>query len=86
MQDGPEACAAVRNGPPPEGLKQPAAAGYSPFMETFDVVAGIAAVVGACTGMVSAVGVLVVNGKVDRLTGRVDELSRAFNSHVNASH
>ena len=36
--------------------------------------------------LVSAVGVLVVNGKVDRLTGRVDELSRAFNSHVNASH
>ncbi|MXW35247.1 MAG: hypothetical protein F4X11_15495 [Acidobacteria bacterium] len=46
----------------------------------------LAAVVGACTGLVSAVGVLVVNGKVDRLTGRVDELSRAFNSHVNASH
>ena len=44
-------------------------------------VAGIAAVFGACTGLLSAAGVLVVNGKVDRLPGRVDELSRAFNSH-----
>ena len=70
----------------PAVLDAPTAAGYCSFMETFDVVAGIAAVVGACTGLVSAVGVLVVNGKVDRLTGRVDELSRAFNSHVNASH
>ena len=55
-------------------------------MEIFDVVSGIAAVIGACAGLVAAVGVLVVNGKVDRLTGCVDELSRAFNSHVNASH
>ena len=49
-------------------------------------VTGIAALIGAGAGLVSAIGVLVVNGKVDRLTGRVDELSRAFNSHVNASH
>ena len=50
------------------------------------MVSGIAAVIGAGAGLVAAIGVLVVNGKVDRLTGRVDELSRAFNSHVNASH
>ena len=55
-------------------------------METFDVVAGVAAVIGACAGLVAAIGVLVVNGKVDRLAGRVDELSRAFNRHVNAGH
>ena len=48
------------------------------------MVAGIAAVIGAAAGLVAAGGVLVVNGKVDRPTGRVDELSRAFNSHVNA--
>ncbi len=63
-----------------------AVAGYPAGMETFDVVTGIAALIGAGAGLVSAIGVLVVNGKVDRLTGRVDELSRAFNSHVNASH
>ena len=41
------------------------------------MVAGISAVIGACAGLVAAIGVLVVNGKVDRLTGRVDELSRS---------
>ena len=55
-------------------------------MAAFDVVAGVAAVIGACAGLVAAIGVLVVNGKVDRLTGLVNELSRAFNSHVNAGH
>ena len=59
---------------------------YPRFMETFDMVAGISAVIGAGAGLVAAIGVLVVNGKVDGLTGRVDELSRAFNSHVNAGH
>ena len=54
-------------------------------METFEIASGIAAMIGAFGGVVAAVGVLVVNGKVDRLTGRVDELSRAFNAHVNAS-
>lgn len=53
-------------------------------METFEVAAGVAAIVGAASGLVAAIGVLVVNGKVDRLAGRVDELSRAFNAHVNA--
>ena len=53
-------------------------------MEVFEVVSGVAAMIGAFGGVVAAVGVLVVNGKVDRLAGRVDELSRAFNAHVNA--
>ena len=50
----------------------------------FEVAAGVAAIVGAASGLVAAIGVLVVNGKVDRLAGRVDELSRAFNAHINA--
>ena len=54
-------------------------------MEVFEIVSGVAAMIGAFGGVIAAVGVLVVNGKVDRLTGRVDELSRAFNAHVNAS-
>ena len=41
--------------------------------------------IAACAGLVAAVGVLVVNGKVDRLTSRVDDLSRAVNSHANAA-
>ena len=36
----------------------------------------IAACTGALTGLVSAVGVLIVNGKVDRLAGRVDTLEK----------
>ena len=47
------------------------------------MVARISAVIGACAWLVAAIGVLVVNGKVDRLTGCVDELSRAFNGRVN---
>ena len=37
----------------------------------------IAACTGALTGLVSAIGVLIVNSKVDRLTGRVDTLEKA---------
>lgn len=37
----------------------------------------IAAAVGALAGMVNGVGLLIVNGKVDRLTGRVDTLEKA---------
>lgn len=36
----------------------------------------IAACTGALTGLVSAIGVLIVNSKVDRLTGRVDTLEK----------
>ena len=37
----------------------------------------IAAVVGGVTGLVNTVAVILVNGKVDRLTGRVDVLQEA---------
>ena len=37
----------------------------------------IAAVIGGVTGLVNAVAVILVNGKVDRLTGRVDVLQEA---------
>lgn len=43
-------------------------------MELFTAVA---AAVGALAGMVNGVGLLIVNGKVDRLTGRVDTLEKA---------
>jgi len=70
----------------PARLKPSSERGILELMEAFDVVAGVSAVIGACAGLVAAIGVLIVNGKVDRLTGRVDELSRAFNRHVNAGH
>ena len=37
----------------------------------------IAAVVGGVTGFVNTVAIILVNGKVDRLTGRVDILREA---------
>ena len=37
----------------------------------------IAAVIGGVTGLVNAVAVILVNSKVDRLTGRVDVLQEA---------
>ena len=37
----------------------------------------IAAVVGGVTGLVNTVAIILVNGKVDRLTGRVDLLQVA---------
>ena len=36
------------------------------------------------TSLVAAVGVLVVNAKLDRLVGRVDEHGRILTTHVNA--
>ena len=37
----------------------------------------IAAVVGGVTGLVNTIAIILVNGKVDRLTGRVDVLQDA---------
>ena len=45
----------------------------------------IAAVVGAAAAIVAAVGVLIVNGKLDRLTGRVDANITAITAHTNAA-
>ena len=41
-----------------------------------EVLTAIAAAIGSVTLLVSAIGVLIVNSKVDRLTGRVDTLEK----------
>ena len=41
-----------------------------------ELLTAIGAVVGGVSGLISAVGVLIVNSKVDRLTGRVDTLEK----------
>lgn len=45
----------------------------------------IAAAFGAVSGSVAVVGVLIVNAKLDRLVGRVDEQERTLTTHVNAA-
>ena len=50
-----------------------------------ELLTAIAAVVGAASGIVAAVGVLIVNGKLDRLTGQVRANSATINAHVNAA-
>ena len=44
----------------------------------------VAAVLGAVGSLVAAVGVLIVNGKLDKLIGRVDGLEASHNAPVNA--
>lgn len=44
----------------------------------------IAAAFGAVSGAVAAVGVLIVNVKLDRLIGRVDSQEQTLTAHVNA--
>ena len=38
----------------------------------------------AIAAVLAAVGVLIVNGKLDKLIGRVDVLEASHNAHVNA--
>lgn len=49
-------------------------------MELFAVVADM---IGNVAAVVAAVGVLIVNAKLDRLTGRVDEQGDTLRTHVN---
>ena len=58
------------------------AVGYDWRMELFTAATSA---VGAVAGLVAAVGVLIVNAKLDRLTGRVDEQGDTLRSHVNAA-
>lgn len=51
------------------------------FME---ILTAVAAVLGAVGSLVAAVGVLIVNGKLDKLIGRVEVLEASHNAHVNA--
>lgn len=44
--------------------------------DMLEVLTAIAAAIGSVTLLVSAIGVLIVNSKVDRLTGRVDTLEK----------
>ena len=50
-------------------------------MDPFNVIADA---VGNIAAVVAAVGVLIVNAKLDRLKGRVDEQSRTLTAHINA--
>ena len=54
------------------------------FSATTAAIAAVGAVVGAVAGLSSAVGVHRVEGKLDTLTGRVDEQGETLMSHVNA--
>ena len=45
----------------------------------------IAAAFGAVAGTVGAVGVLIINSKLDKLTGRVDSVENTMTAHVNAA-
>ena len=47
--------------------------GYTPDM--VDALTAVAAVLGALGSVVACVGVLILNGKIDRLSGRVDRLA-----------
>ena len=49
-----------------------------------DVLTAVAAVVGAVSGLIAAVGVLIVNSKLDKLTGRVEANAAAIAAPVNA--
>ena len=44
----------------------------------------VLSLVGAVTGLINMVVILAVNGKLDRLTGRVDSLEQGHNAHVNS--
>ena len=50
-------------------------------MELFTAVASA---LGAAAGIVAAVGVLIVNAKLDKVIGRVDVLEAGHHAHVNA--
>ena len=50
-----------------------------------DVLTAVAAFVGALGSLVAAVGVLLVNAKVDRFIGRVQALEAGHNAHVTAA-
>ena len=49
-----------------------------------EILTTVAAVVAALGSLVAAGGVLIVNGKLDKLIGRVEVLEAGHNAHVNA--
>ena len=48
-------------------------------------VSAVVDVLGSLAAPVAAIGVVVVNAKLDKLVGRVDELGRTVTTHVNTS-
>lgn len=52
--------------------------------ETREVVNLVLATLTLVISLVNAIGVLLVNGKVDRLTGRVDALQAVITADINA--
>ncbi len=52
-------------------------------MERMDLFAAVADMIGNLAAVVAAVGVLLVNAKLDRLTGRVNEQGETLRTHVN---
>ena len=50
-----------------------------------EVVADVVLIFGAIAAAWAAVGAVVLNGKFDRLLGRVDSLETGHNAHVNAA-
>ena len=50
-------------------------------MDSFNVIADA---IGNIAAVIAAVGVLMVNAKLERLKGRADEQSRALTAHINA--
>ena len=50
-----------------------------------EVAADIVLILGAIAAAWAAVGAVVLNGKFDRLLGRVDSLETGHNAHVNAA-
>ena len=58
--------------------------GFCVSSEDMETLTAVAAVVGAVSGLVAAIGVLVVNSKLDKLTGRGDANTAQIAAHVNA--
>lgn len=53
-------------------------------MACMELFAAVADMIGNIAAVVAAVGVLLVNAKLDRLTGRVDEQGDTLRTHVNS--
>lgn len=53
-------------------------------MERMELFNAVADTIGNLAAVVAAVGVLFVNAKLDRLTGRVNEQGETLRTHVNS--
>lgn len=57
---------------------------HGTFFTRMELTTLVLSLVGAVTGLINMVVILAVNGKLDRLTGRVDSLEHGHNAHVNS--